>query len=83
MTATLQREARQLTELLVQQRDLYQRLRDLAAGQSQAVREDQPESLLRILGQRQRLIHELTQVNSLLEPFRSQWDKLREGLAPA
>lgn len=83
MTATLQREARQLTELLQQQRDLYRRLRELAEGQSQAVRDDQPESLLRILGQRQRLIHELTQVNAMLEPYRSQWDKLREGLEPA
>jgi hypothetical protein len=79
----LQREGRQLTELLTQQRDLYQQLRLLAESQSAAISDDQPEALLRILSQRQRLIHELTQVNVLLEPYRSRWDHIREGLDPA
>lgn len=82
MTATAQRDARRLTELLAQQRDVYQRLRELAMSQSKAIEDDQPESLLRILADRQRLINELTRVNELLEPFRSRWDQLREALEP-
>jgi predicted nuclease with TOPRIM domain len=78
---TAQREAKQLTELLIQQRDVYQKLGQFAASQAAAVQDDQSETLLRILSQRQQLITELTEINDRLEPFRSRWDELREQLS--
>lgn len=83
MIQTLQREARQLTDLLTQQRDLYRQLREMAKGQSAAIEQDEPEALLRVLAHRQRLITELNDVNTQLEPFRSRWDELRESLSAA
>lgn len=83
MIQTLQREARQLTELLTQQRDLYRQLREMAKGQASAIETDQPEALLRVLAQRQRLITELNEINAHLEPFRSRWDELRQSLDAA
>ena len=80
---TAQREARQLTELLIQQRDVYQKLSEFAASQAAAVQDDQAEALLRILSQRQQLIGELTEINNRLEPYRSRWDELREQLSAA
>ena len=75
------RDARRLTELLTQQRDVYQQLRELATAQSAAIHDDQPETLLHILAQRQQLITQLTDLNAQLEPFRSRWDALREQLS--
>lgn len=83
MNQAAQKDARRLTELLLQQRDVYRRLLELSESQHAAVGCDEPESLLRVLGQRQQLIAQLTEINTLLEPYRSRWDELREGLSPA
>lgn len=84
MNETAQRDGRRLTELLTQQRDTYETLRDLAMTQRGAIESDHPEALLRILGDRQRAITELTEINTQLEPFRSRWDQIRQTLgAPA
>jgi len=77
------RDARRMAELLQQQRETYLRLRELADTQRQAIETDQPEDLLRILGRRQQLITELTEINTALEPFRSRWSDLRRQLPAA
>jgi hypothetical protein len=82
MNEAAQRDGRRLTELLTQQRDAYRRLRDLATTQRGAIESDQTETLLRILGDRQRAITELTGINAELEPFRSRWDQTRQTMEP-
>lgn len=71
-----------LINLLTQQRDVYRELHQLASIQRQAIEEERSEESLRILGDRQRLINRLTEVNSELEPYRSRWDKIRQDFAP-
>jgi hypothetical protein len=80
MIPTAQTEARRLTELLIQQRDVYLQLRELARTQARAVAEERPEELLRVLGDRQRRINELLEINAQLEPFRSRWAELRQAM---
>lgn len=80
MMETTQDEGRQLTELLTRQRDAYRQLKELAGAQRQAIDAERPEDLLRILGDRQRRINELAEIDGRLEPFRSEWDRLREAL---
>lgn len=82
MTTLLERDARRLTDLLTQQRDVYRTLRDLASEQGGAIHENQPEQLLKILADRQKHITELTEINNQLEPFRSRWSELRESMPP-
>ena len=82
MNEAARRDGRRLTELLTQQRDAYRRLRDLAMTQRGAIESDQTEALLRILGDRQRAIAELTEINAELEPFRSRWDQTRQTMEP-
>lgn len=72
-----------LIALLEQQRKLYQQLRTLSDQQGPLVAEAQAEPLLGLLAQRQRLIDDLSGVNSLLEPFRQRWDALWSTLADA
>jgi len=79
-TDTDKRDARELTELLTRQRDTYLRLRELARAQSGAIETQRGESLLRILGDRQRQIGQLTEITRQLEPYRSRWPQLREHL---
>jgi len=80
MTNTAQSEAQELTDLLTQQRDVYLQLRDLARVQRGAIESEGSEDLLRILGDRQRQIRRLTEINSRLEPLRGRWDQLQQGL---
>jgi hypothetical protein len=80
MIQSAQIEARRLTELLIQQRDVYLKLRELATAQTSAVQDERPEELLRILGDRQRRITELLEINTQLEPFRSRWGELRQAM---
>lgn len=83
MTDSATCEGQRLIELLGQQRDVYVQLRQLADVQRQAIDSDRSEELLRVLGERQRLINRLTEVNTALEPFRSRWDQIRQGIDPA
>lgn len=82
-TETATREGQRLIELLTRQRDVYRQLRQLTDVQRQAIDGEKPEDLLRILGDRQRLINRLGEVNTELEPFRSRWEEIRQGIAPA
>lgn len=84
MTATIeqpQQVGEQLVALLREQRRLYRQLQELAAQQSSLVDGRDPETLLRVLASRQRLIVKLTQTNQQLEPLRQSWDQIAGSLS--
>jgi flagellar biosynthesis/type III secretory pathway chaperone len=64
-----------LIEILDRQCRLYKQLQGLGAEQKQLVQSGDPERLLGLMSQRQRLIDELTQVSGELEPYRAKWDE--------
>lgn len=65
-----------LIDLLIEQRDLYKRLRSLSERQRGMISSDTPEHLLNILRERQALITALAAINEKLSPFRQGWDGL-------
>ena len=70
----------ELIKLLTQQRLLYVQLRDLAAKQSSLVDGNDPETLLRILAGRQRLIDRLSVLDRELRPIRQDWQRVSDML---
>lgn len=77
MTLTTQPDwAVGLVELLVQQRSVYQELDALSGEQGRLVDAGDAEPLLNLLGQRQALIDQLTQLNARVEPYRQNWPAL-------
>jgi hypothetical protein len=73
-------EPKQLIGLLVEQRDLYRRLRQLSEQQRTLITGDRPEMLLNILRERQTLVGALSRLNEQLAPFRRNWEPLYAGL---
>ena len=71
-----------LIHLLSQQRLLYRQLKELAQKQSSLVDGNDPETLLRVLAGRQRLIDKLSAVDRELQPIRSDWQRLAVALPP-
>lgn len=74
-------DGEQLISLLSEQRELYQRLKDLSDRQRALISGDQPEALLGILNERQELVRGLTTLNSTLAPHRRQWESSFEQFA--
>lgn len=72
-----------LKRLLVQQRDYYERLRELSRQQRALISSDRPELLLGILSERQTLVSALARLNQDLAPYRRNWDAHYAALAPA
>lgn len=70
-------------QLLDQQHLLYQQLNELARKQTDMVAGGDSEMLLRILAGRQRLIDRITQIDRELEPYRAEWARISESMAPA
>ena len=70
-----------LIELLSQQRDLYQKLKELSDRQRGLIAGDRADLLLEILQQRQQHVMELTSLNQQLSPFRRKWDQTLASLA--
>lgn len=68
-----QLDAGQLVTLLEHQRTLHRQLRILSDRQRSLVAEDDAETLLRLLSERQRLVDGLVNLNARLAPYRSQW----------
>jgi hypothetical protein len=62
-----------LVELLGRQQGLYRQLRLLADRQRSLVTQDDPEPLLALLADRQRLVDGLVDLNMQLAPFRENW----------
>lgn len=71
-----------LTTLLTRQRDLYVQLGRLAEGQRSMITGDEPERLLTILAERQRLIDQLESVSRRLKPYQANWRQVRGSLPP-
>lgn len=69
----LDERACRLIALLEQQRDCYGELKRLAQRQRQLITEQDPEALLKILAERQRLVDRLAELNKSLIPFRQEW----------
>ncbi len=80
MYAHESQDPKRLIGLLTEQRDLYQRLRDLSERQRSLISSDRPEQLLNILRERQTLVAALARLNEQLAPFRRNWDVLYQGL---
>ena len=69
-----------LLGFLREQRDLYQKLRDLSDRQRDLIAGDRPEQLLNILRDRQHLVTALAKVNEKLGPYRRDWRRVYEAL---
>ena len=74
------RDVTALIGLLEEQRGLYGRLRLLAERQRGLVVQDDPQPLLALLTERQRLVDGLVGVNARLAPYRSEWTTVYGGL---
>lgn len=70
----------QVVALLAEQRDLYQQLRQLADKQRSMITGNEPERLLTILGERQRLIDKLQAVSQRLKPYQANWRQIRQDM---
>ncbi|MEW6252069.1 MAG: flagellar export chaperone FlgN [Planctomycetota bacterium] len=82
-TPATQLDPTRLIGLLEQQRDLYQKLRELSEKQRALIARDRPELLLTILRERQDLVAALARLNEELGPFRRQWDAVYATLPEA
>lgn len=69
-----------LIRLLREQRDLYQRLKQLSEQQRRLISGDRPELLLSILRDRQQLVTALARVNEQLAPYRRNWQSICQTL---
>lgn len=67
--------------LLREQRDLYRQLSRLADQQRGMITGDDPERLLAVLAERQRLVDRLTGLGRELKPLQANWRQLREHLS--
>lgn len=74
------RDTTALIGMLEQQRSFYGRLRLLADRQRALVVQDDPQPLLALLAERQRLVDGLVSLNERLAPFRSDWTTVYGGL---
>jgi len=75
-------DAERVLALLERQRDLYRRLKDLAARQRQVVTAQEPERLLEVLAERQRHVEVLSCVNEELRPIRDRWPAIHARMTP-
>ena len=81
MTATQSMEVgSRLIHLLTQQQLLYRQLQELARKQSDLVDGKDPETLLRVLAGRQRLIDRLSAIDRELRPIRRDWQEIARSL---
>ena len=72
-----------LIDLLTQQRFLYRQLHQLAQKQSSLVDGKDPQMLLSVLANRQRLIDKLADIDRRLQPIRADWQQIAQSLDPA
>lgn len=67
-------------ELLGSQRDLYVQLDRLSQAQAGLVSAEDADGLLGVLGERERVMERVLEVNAALEPFRRRWGDVVEQL---
>lgn len=69
--------------MLSQQLALFEQLQQLAAQQTDSVEQGRSDQLLTVLGQRQRLIDQLTAIQQQMAPFRNDWSAFYDRLDEA
>jgi len=80
-TARCKDAGRKVIELLTRQSLLYRELRSLAVRQTELVTGEDPETLLKVLANRQRLINRLSAIDAELEPIRADWERVAATLS--
>jgi hypothetical protein len=65
--------------LLERQQELFSRLDDMSARQSQLIESDQTDQLLELLAGRQGVVDQIAQTSSMLEPYRASWESVMSG----
>lgn len=73
----------ELVSLLQRQCAIFAQLRELSERQRGLVVQDDPQPLLSLLADRQRLVDDLSRCNVRLAPFRRRWTDVLTSLAPA
>lgn len=79
MNESEENRAAEVLGLLSRQRELYGKLRNLALTQKELVGRGDPEMLLKVLANRQKIINQLTLVDSQLGPIRQNWKQIAQG----
>lgn len=72
-----------VVDLLGRQRDLYIQLDGLSAQQASLVAAEDADGLLGLLGERERVMERVLEVNARLEPYRRRWGDVVERLDEA
>ncbi|MCP4249692.1 MAG: hypothetical protein GY778_21840 [bacterium] len=72
----------EVMSLLRRQCALYRALKHLARRQRALITQEDSAPLLEVLGQRQKLTHDLVELNRHLAPYRDDWPVAREALDP-
>ena len=70
----------ELLALLDEQLALYQKLNAMAGQQHALVSEEDPAALLALLGERQRLLDQLAELDAKIAPIRREWDRISPAL---
>ncbi len=70
----------ELLELLKRQKQYYIELRRLSKEQRALIDAQEPESLIRVLGQRQKIVDAIGKIHNQTAPYRNEWQTLRELL---
>jgi hypothetical protein len=66
--------APRLEAILAEQRRVCGLLEQLSAQQGEQIRAGETGALLRVIGERQELVNQLSRLNAELEPYRREWD---------
>jgi hypothetical protein len=66
--------------LLIEQRDLYLQLSRLTEKQRGLITGDEPERLLTLLAERQRIVDKLQAVGRQLRPYQANWRQCRDEM---
>lgn len=80
--ATAAASSDQILDLLQEQRTLYHELKGLVEHQRALISGNEPERLLAVLGQRQKLIDRLTQLSQQMKPYQQNWQDIRRQMSP-
>ncbi len=70
-----------LLDLLRRQRDFYDQLEALSAGQLDLIEQGTTEALLSLLAERQGVVDQLGQISATLAPVRQHWDQWSADLS--
>jgi hypothetical protein len=71
-----------LIALLTEQRTLYSQLGELAGTQRGLITGGEPEQLLSVLGERQKLVDRLDAIGRRMKPYLESWKGFRATMAP-